>query len=390
MAQLIVIVDKLNKRKSIPADFSDKTSIIGVVNRGFQFEGTQVQDVPNAASGNWFQDRDGSFYWGSGLTLVSPDSLPEAAPLGDQEGSVQQTSFPWFDNLKIPSIWSQYNTMGEGAIVAVLDTGYNINNNDLSPAVIGVVNLDGSTPRISNADTKSPLINDSAGHGTFCASIIGNTNSKEYKVGIAPKCGLLVAKISNDMGLDPTGLEVILNGIAWAIQSNADIISVSFGKYLYEMPKDPDYLMRMQNRFAELVKGKNILIFASCGDNLTEEVSKIDRYPASLEGCISVGATDNGQLSSITVLSDKTIIHAQGIGVEAYYRTDDPEAKSGTSMSTPIVAGVVALAVSYLKNRNNGAWDASDLKQKLFDTGDPIPGYPNKKMLNPVKFFEQL
>ena len=70
MGQFIVTVDRLNRRKSIPATLADKSNIAGVVLRGFQFEAAEITGIPSAAPGKWYSDRDGYFYWGGGLTPV--------------------------------------------------------------------------------------------------------------------------------------------------------------------------------------------------------------------------------------------------------------------------------------------------------------------------------
>ncbi|MEO8771279.1 MAG: glycoside hydrolase family 25 protein [Ferruginibacter sp.] len=75
MSQLIITVNKLNKRNSIPAKFPESNGIIGTVNKGFTFDGTEVQPVPNPALGKWFKDRDGSFYWGGGLVVESETTI---------------------------------------------------------------------------------------------------------------------------------------------------------------------------------------------------------------------------------------------------------------------------------------------------------------------------
>jgi hypothetical protein len=67
--QLIVTVQLLNKRKTIPAVFTEQ-NIIGTVNRGFCFEGEEITPVPNPLLGKWFKDRDGYFYWGGGVVTM--------------------------------------------------------------------------------------------------------------------------------------------------------------------------------------------------------------------------------------------------------------------------------------------------------------------------------
>jgi subtilisin family serine protease len=413
MEQLVVVVEKLNKRNSIPTTFADKTSIVGVVNKGFQFLGQEVTNVPNGAPGKWYTDRDGYFYWGSGLSpmapegpavvvaapaVVAPGAQPAVVAVADTVADTEADAAPlapaaaiptftWFTNLGITDIWQNFSK-GAGVTVAVLDTGYDINNSDLSPAVAGVTNLDGSTPALVFGQTNNPLINDGVGHGTFCGGTISNRNTK-FQVGVAPESRLLVAKLSKDGSLDPTGVEVILDGIEWAINNQAEVISISMGKLPSELPPTPGYLDGLQTRLNTILAGRQVLVFAACGDNPIDQVFNSEIYPASFSGCVSVGSTDSGELAQVTMLSDKTIIHAQGVSVEGYFGSLTPTPQTGTSMSTPIVTGVAALAVSYLKAKN-GSWNAATLLQDIYATADPITGSATRKLLNPANLFGKL
>lgn len=77
MLQLTVIVEKLNKRMAVPVTLADKDGVVGTVNKGFCFLGTEEAVVPNAALGKWYRDRDGYYYWGGGLAVdCTFDDLP--------------------------------------------------------------------------------------------------------------------------------------------------------------------------------------------------------------------------------------------------------------------------------------------------------------------------
>jgi lysozyme len=68
MAQLKVIVNKLNRRTGPVADMSDKTNIVGSVPMGFIFESrSQIMN----RLGTWYADSDGYYYWGNGLILIN-------------------------------------------------------------------------------------------------------------------------------------------------------------------------------------------------------------------------------------------------------------------------------------------------------------------------------
>jgi chitosanase len=70
MLQLIVTADKLNKRSSIPANLPQPNNIVGVVNKGYTFAANEVLEVPNAALGKWYQDRDNNYYWGGAVSVI--------------------------------------------------------------------------------------------------------------------------------------------------------------------------------------------------------------------------------------------------------------------------------------------------------------------------------
>ncbi len=81
MAQLLVTVEKLNRRRSVPAQLPDRNGISGTVRKGFSFEGTLVPYVPNPALGKWYADHEGYVYWAGGLTVLSDHPHPPLAGL---------------------------------------------------------------------------------------------------------------------------------------------------------------------------------------------------------------------------------------------------------------------------------------------------------------------
>jgi subtilisin family serine protease len=411
MPQFIVNVDRLNKRNAVPESFSDKSSVIGVVNSGFRFEGEEIVGVPNAAPGPWYKDRDGSVYWGGGLKLVPvvaapfaqppavtppqpPPSPPSPPPPSRKLILDGKETFQWLLDLGVHDIWNaSAGVRGAGVKIAVLDSGYNTKYDDLAQAVKGV-NVVGLNPPLDIGDIKSDKIDDSLGHGTYCGSILASRNAGDFILGIAPDSELLVVKISETGGFKANALDIVVAGIRWAVQHGADIISISYSFFPDEITPGKAYLDGIQQQLNEILDGKKVLIFAACGNNDDPDViQRSEKYPASLSGCISIGATDNGKLSPITVRSKKTIIHAQGVGVSAFFK-DAIRKDSGTSASTPIAAGVAALVVSRMKAKDPaGGWDPERVKALLED-GDPIqgdgPDDTRRKLLNPLKIFNQL
>ncbi len=84
MAQLKVTVNRLNKRQAPITDFSDRENIIGTVARGYIFEG---ENSESNNLGQWYVDRDGYYYWGGGLTVISlENSVPAFSPPQPEQG----------------------------------------------------------------------------------------------------------------------------------------------------------------------------------------------------------------------------------------------------------------------------------------------------------------
>ena len=315
----------------------------------------------------WLRDLAENYYWSGGIDNSDMSALKLT--------NVPKKSFTWFKDLEIEDIWNTYNEYGVNATVAILDTGYDINNPDLPRPIL--------TEIFAKSQVGSTSIQDKQGHGTFCTSLIASNNSR-FNNGIAPYCKLLVGKVS--LGGELSDFDVLLNGIEWAVNSGADIVSISMG-----MPiKNPSTIKAIQSRFDQIIQGRNVLVFASCGDSVSGQVITREYYPASLDKCISVGTIKNNLLENITVRSNKTIVHTLGIEIEGYGLNSVIEKKSGTSMSVPIIAGIMALGVSYLKNKNDGQWNSAELLTKLIQSGSPIADLPEKKIANPKHFFELL
>ncbi|WP_315821426.1 S8/S53 family peptidase [Paraflavitalea speifideaquila] len=273
----------------------------------------------------WLKDGAGNYYWSGGV-------------------SHDQVTFSWFNRLSIRRVWDKYHERGDQAKVAILDTGFLSTNTEIAGKI--------AATNIIIDKTKYPnlpafVMNDQStdAHGSRTTSLVGALNNRNWIVGIAPACQLIAGKIS--VNKEMRDFNYIIKGIKWAIEQGADIISISYsiGDLTDQEVKD------FNAQVKQLVANKNVLIFAASG-NAGADPIHAERYPASFDDCVSVGATNAaGNISSITIISDKTIIHAPGVDIEAYDTQNMPSPASGTSFATPIVAAIAALAVSYLKKK---------------------------------------
>lgn len=136
-----------------------------------------------------------------------------------------------------PQAWQQYQSVGAGVGVAVLDTGISdISDFHSLPGLLGIVPVG---DRIcGSVDFTGEGLSDGCGHGTHVAGLIAgdaaNSNGLLYKqsfLGIAPGCNLYSVKV-----LDHTGSGLVSNviaGVQWVVQNrtkfNLRVINMSMG-----------------------------------------------------------------------------------------------------------------------------------------------------------------
>lgn len=227
----------------------------------------------------------------------------------------------------IDKLWEQ--SKGAGVKVAVIDTGLNYNHTNIrNKKNIEYLNLStGSTNREDCLDTN--------GHGTHCAGVICAQGPDVY--GIAPDADLLVIKATDDGDMQCKDLA---NAIIKAVDLRANIISVSYSF----LNREAD--IELLKTAAQHASDNNVLIVASTGDS--GPVVTKPTFPASYPFSAGVGASDqNKSLWTGTTINPDIDILAPGVNVvligpgDAGKTTD-----SGTSYSTPYVAGVVALLMA--------------------------------------------
>ncbi|MFE4029326.1 S8 family peptidase [Priestia sp. YIM B13551] len=226
--------------------------------------------------------------------------------------------------VQAPQIWSL--TKGEGIKVAVLDTGIDPKHPDLAPNIKKGINF---------TTTNSSDFTDRQGHGSHCAGIIAACDNLVGVVGVAPRAELYIAKVLGD---DGTGsIDAIIKGIDWAIAQDVDVISMSLG-----CAADPG---RAFHDAFKRAHAAGIVIVAATGNENTHV-----GWPAVYEETIAVGAVDQtfGR-ADFSNFGNEVDIAAPGVDIYSTYKNGGYAKLSGTSMATPMVAGVITLVLSYAR-----------------------------------------
>ena len=205
--------------------------------------------------------------------------------------------------------------------IAVLDTGINFNHEDLQAGIVPGYNF------IDN--NNNPL--DGHGHGTHVAGIAAAiVNNGKGIAGIAGGAKIMPVKVMDDSGSGDYA--VIINGIKYAADHGAKVISMSLG--------GPGSSQAMQDA-VDYAISRGVSVVAASG-NSNSSVA----FPGNCIGVITVGAvSSNNQRASFSNYGPEMDVVAPGVNIISSYKegASSYTSMSGTSMATPFVSGVVAL-----------------------------------------------
>lgn len=306
-------------------------------------------------------------------------------------------------DMDVEEAWD-YST-GAGITVAIIDEGVDLTHPDLTANLLMGFDATG------NGSNGAPNEDNDDAHDTACAGIVGAIADNTIGIaGVAYDTNILPVRIAFSNGLplgDPNRRWVtndtwVANGINWAWQNGADILSNSWGGGNPSATITSAINNAVNNgRNNGTVNLGSIVLFSSGNDN--DAVA----YPANLPNVIAVGAismcnerkrsTSNGALLvGSTVQSDPENTSCDGEwwwgsnfgneidvvapGVEIWttdisgangYTNDDLEPDfNGTSSACPNVAGVAALILSV--NPNLTGQEARDI---IESTAQKVGGY---------------
>ncbi|WP_020390259.1 S8 family serine peptidase [Kribbella catacumbae] len=236
----------------------------------------------------------------------------------------------YLPTVRVNQAWDLSKSAGTQT-VAVLDTGVDAGHPDLAGHLL---------PGYNTFNTALPP-NDGDGHGTAVTGIIAAGTSNTIGIaGVAWNAKVRPVKVLDDNG---EGSDAnLINGINWAVKNGARVINMSLGS----SESNPVLHTAIQNAVA-----KGVVLVASSGNTGLSA----PHYPSGYPEVLSVGATNwYGALTDFSTYGDSVDIAAPGFDITS----TAPRAKtpagydpywlglSGTSFSSPIVAGVAALVRS--------------------------------------------
>jgi thermitase len=280
------------------------------------------------------------------VEFAAQDTYAHTLAIPNDPGYAQQYALPltgW------EAAYGVSPTLGgsSSTVIAIVDTGIQLDHPDLGAKVLPGTSF--------VAGTTTPY--DDNGHGTHCAGIAAAIT--DNAVGIAgtnPLAQLLPVKV-----LDASGsgaFSDVANGITWAADHGANIISMSLG---CPAPcSDPATSSAIA--YAKNVKG--VLVVVAAGND-AGAVS----FPGSDRNAMAIAATDRSDaVAYFSNFGPEVSVAAPGVDIYSTYLPSTYALLSGTSMSTPMVSGLAGLLVK-------PGSTPSSIRARIENTADKVGPY---------------
>ncbi|CAN6202417.1 unnamed protein product [Urochloa humidicola] len=295
---------------------------------------------------------------------------------GEQEGAeiTNSSSATWWRRLllqrsQVTSLFGAERLWGRGFTgkkvkMAIFDTGIRADHPHFR-------NIKERT-NWTNEDT----LNDNLGHGTFVAGVIAGQDAE--CPGFAPDTEIYAFRVFTDAQISYTSW--FLDAFNYAIATGMDVLNLSIG--------GPDYLdLPFVEKVWELTANNIIMVSAIGNDG---PLYGTLNNPADQSDVIGVGGIDyNNHIASFSSRGMTTWELPHGYGrvkpdVVAYSRdiigskiSTGCKTLSGTSVASPVVAGVVCLLVSVIpEDKRKSILNPAAMKQALVEGASKLSG-PN-------------
>lgn len=282
-------------------------------------------------------------------TLLACAATTALAPAAAADSSTDQCTFPnkmyagrpWaLQRVLLDELWSQ--SKGKGVRVAVIDTGVDVRNPQLTHAVDTTAGRNFLPPKLKD-DNGDPIphgkangTTDTVGHGTRVAGIIAARPVPGTGfVGLAPEATIIPIEQNDAEGHGTAA--TLAAAIRHAVTAKADVINISQDTANAVAPADD-----LERAVKEALDAKVVVVASAGNDGLGGNVKPT--YPASYPGVLAVAASDrNNERASFSQSGDFVGVAAPGVDMISTVPKGGHCSDNGTSFSAPYVAGVAAL-----------------------------------------------
>jgi len=207
-------------------------------------------------------------------------------------------------------------------------------------------------------------------HGTHCSGIIAAVRNNGIGMnGVADNVRIMMVRAVPDGDEHDKD---IANAIRYAVDNGAEVISMSFGKGFSPQKTWVDDAVKY-------AQSKGVLLVHAAGND-AKDIDSVENFPNPVyldksgvaSNFITVGAsgdpTNGGFTASFSNYGKKSVdLFAPGVNIYSTLPDNKYGNYSGTSMATPVVAGVAALVLEYFPDLS-----AEQLKYVIDNSVQPI------------------
>ena len=251
------------------------------------------------------------------------------------EGLATKTQWA-IDKVQAAKAWQRCNKGSKNVVLAVIDTGIDSKHPNLAPNTIAGYDFAGN-----DADPMDE-VGQNPGHGTHCAGIVGATGLVDGGiVGISPEISMMPIRF-----LDKNGSGDLFNGaksVDYAVQQKVDVISASWGM---TVPAGQEsQIQPILEAIGRAEQAGIPFVVAAANDGKNNDKTNVQPANAPYSNVIAIAASDNNDAkpSWSNYGRAKVAIAAPGADIMSTIPGNQYKSLSGTSMATPLVAGLVAL-----------------------------------------------
>ncbi len=338
-------------------DFADQREGIEVVNQFWLANAALVEIDADSVDIDELAAQDGVDEIHENFEVTAPEPESFEASVTDEEVTYG------LDQINTTEVWDEFDTRGEGATIAVLDTGVDIDhpdidlytenpNDDTYPG--GWAEFDGGGDKVPGSEPY-----DTGFHGTHVAGTVAGGNDSGTAIGVAPEANMMHGLV---LPGGSGGFAQIIGGMEWAVEEDADVVSMSLGADGHH----PELIEPVRN-----AEDAGTLVIGAAGNS----GPGVTGSPGNVYDTLAVGASDeDGEIAPFsggeTIDTDEawgdeapedwpeeyTVpdVSAPGVAVLSAVPEgsvdEDPDAiygmADGTSMATPHVSGAAALMLS--------------------------------------------
>jgi len=280
------------------------------------------------------------------------------------------------NKIRMPAAWDI--SKGSGIVIAVVDTGVDINHSDISaniwinPNEIAGNGVDDDGDGLIddvkgwNLSGNNNNVIDVNGHGSHVAGIIAAVGNNNLGIiGVAPNARIMPVKAFGDDGIGYSSRSA--QAIIYAIEHGADVVNNSW--YCQGGCSSNPVV---EQAVKEAVQAGVVVVF--CAGNESRDVREYSPQNMSEVITVAAGFTSNDGRgtpvgsgysnigSKVAVVAPGNIIWSLQAGTDSYVE------KSGTSMAAPHISGLSALILAIHPN-----FTPEDVKYAIEDSADVTP-----------------